>query len=821
MPAGACIRARLKAAVDDPANPIDRKFAEEIARRADLLEEQLLRQGADPNLAERRARVVAAQQARDGFDSERVRRLIGAAKQKTIRDALEKVPLKDRARAAQAMLVPDYRGRFRTWNLFHSVEYHRAQAHAMMEGFISAGRSKAAGFKQDKVLPEDVTKEILDGPGASGNQLARSVAQGVREMFEYFRVQMGNNGIAIRKIDNYFPQSHDSVSIREAGREEWVRFIAPLLDREKMADPDTGMPLAETRLTEILNDVWEDFNRGFADDIEPGRFAGQSLATRLQAERFFQFRDADSFIAYSKRFGRNNSFWDDVVGYSELMSRRLAEVELFGPSPVSTVRFVEDVLTRTERERTGRNVGKPATANTGLTFEDVFKEVTGRTNALSSSGREAFAMYSEGLRATILSATLGSAWFSSFVDFALAKVAADMSGLPFMRVMGRYTRLFRPGDPADQAEAIRAGLTAQGAISQSLAAQRVGGEIITNNFARTMTERVLRVGLLAPHTDALRWSVGREWLNFLTGLRGKVWDELPDPVRRGLKRVDMTEEDWNVIRNTPLYRDPQTGGEFLRHIDVARAGNKTAARKLFSFLNNEVEASVPAANPLARAIIRRGTERGTFAGELLRTGGLLKQFPVSIMLTQFARQAAVRAEQTNFSRGVYLANLAITTIMLGLIGETAFRLSTGTVPDFQNPRFIKDAAFRAGTVGLIGDFLWSDLNNQYRVTSMMFGPALGGTVPDFVKLTGGNAQQLFSGEDTDFGREATRFVQNNLPGGRLWFARLALEQLIFDEIQRMVDPDAEASFARQRQFIESELQGTALVSPGSALGLRE
>ena len=80
---------------------------------------------------------------------------------------------------------------------------------------------------------------------------------------------------------------------------------------------------------------------------------------------------------------------------------------------------------------------------------------------------------------------------------------------------------------------------------------------------------------------------------------------------------------------------------------------------------------------------------------------------------------------------------------------------------------------------------------------------------DFLNLTIGNVQDLATGEDTNFGREAVTFAQRYTPGSSAWYGRLALERLVWDNLKKMVDTKADASFrrfarARRREFDQKQ-----------------
>ena len=96
------------------------------------------------------------------------------------------------------------------------------------------------------------------------------------------------------------------------------------------------------------------------------------------------------------------------------------------------------------------------------------------------------------------------------------------------------------------------------------------------------------------------------------------------------------------------------------------------------------------------------------------------------------------------------------------------------------------------------------------------GPVLGTQLDQPARLTVGNLQELIKeGETKNLGREMIRFAELMTPGRSLWYARLATERLIFDEMQKMFDPGANAAFRRIERRALRERGQTFFSPPGS------
>ena len=368
------------------------------------------------------------------------------------------------------------------------------------------------------------------------------------------------------------------------------------------------------------------------------------------------------------------------------------------------------------------------------------------------------------------------------------------------------------------------GFTAQGWASRAIGAQRVLGEVTGSEWAQKVTDTVLRASLLSPWTEAGRWAFQTEMLGFISAQAGKAFRDLPDALRNSFQRHGLTPDDWNLIRSTPMWRDPETGASFIRAEDVASfaAGRERveAANKLQAAILVESKFAIVETTQRVRAFLTAGQPAGTFWGEVMRNSALFKGFPVTVLNLHMRRLMAQRGIT---SKAEYAAWLFLGTTVIGALGEQLSQVSKGRDPlNMEDPKFWAKSAMRGGGIGLFGDFLFAD-QNRYGggIVNSLAGPVLGSQVPAAIKLTLGNIQELFvEGETRNAGRELSRFIEANAPGRSLWYARLAFERLIFDELEAAIDPNAARSFRRIEQGARRDYGQRFWWRPGTTLPRR-
>ncbi len=226
---------------------------------------------------------------------------------------------------------------------FEDIENKRlailGQAHAKLDGLLHDFRKGAiTGDKRrhggrTKARLENVVKELFGEQ--SGDQSAKELASAVEDVFEDLRQRFNSAGGAIGKLDKYgLPQHHDAEALFNAGRDAWLQFISPLLDRDRMVSALTGHKLTDDELEEGLNLIWKRITtEGWVDREPTGQEVGKGALYNQHADhRFLHFKSADAWLRYQKSFGEGDPF-AAIMGHMATMSRDIAAMEILGPNP--------------------------------------------------------------------------------------------------------------------------------------------------------------------------------------------------------------------------------------------------------------------------------------------------------------------------------------------------------------------------------------------------------------------------------------------------------------------------------------------------------
>lgn len=225
-----------------------------------------------------------------------------------------------------------------------------------------------------------------------------------------------------------------------------------------------------------------------------------------------------------------------------------------------------------------------------------------------------------------------------------------------------------------------------------------------------------------------------------------------------------------------------------------------------------------------------GTERpGTITGEIRRSWAMFRSF--SLTATHlFAEEAALRGQKTVSPHAATAATLASHLVWLTIAGAAGIQLRELTKGNdtrpMDNPKFWGQALLQGGGVGILGDFLFAAEKRNGTDQLDAFGPG-GAAISDIYGATVGNVVEVGSDmaegasldeavNDARVGREMSGLIRNYTPFSTLWWTRATWHRAVADNVQRILDPEAEEDFERRRKRQERDFGTTSWWPQGAA-----
>jgi hypothetical protein len=702
-------------------------------------------------------------------------------------------------RAALALMDRDDFARYS--NVAARAKAVKAETHGMIDQLLAAQRKRVTGQLRDKAGEADMVRAAFGENVDSLN--AREIGKAVTDALEYQRRRFNAAGGHIGKLDNYgLPQSHSSRLVRAVPFAEWRDFITPKLAIGRMIDRDTGAPFTAAKLESVLRDVYEGIRTEGYDSRKPGGVGGKALFNRHAEERFLQFGSADDWMAYNERFGAAGPF-DSLMGHIERMSRDIAAMEVLGPNPDATIRFVQDELVASAQKLEGDQGKAIDAAKAGASrLGDLWDEYMGR-NQVPESRRLALGF--SAFRAVQTSAKLGGAILSATGDFAMSAYTRRFNGLSETALIGDYLKLFRPGSVEDQRAAIRMGAIADHWADTSAAMNRLTGEELTGEWSRRLADFTLRASGLSRHTMALRSAHAMQVVSMMTGESGKSWDRLHKDFRSMLDRYGIGAQAWDSIRKSEKVQD--RGAEWLMPRAIA---DQQLRNKVLEMIHSEVDFAVPTVDLRTRTTMNSIGKRGTWAGEIARSAFLFKSFGITVLATHGRRTLD---QQGAFNKLRYAASLTVLTTLAGALSIQLKELQKGRDPaPMRDKTFWAKAMAQGGGWGIFGDFVGASENRFGGGLSQTLAGPTAQTASNVADLTIGNGFRLARGEDTKFWDDTLKIMRQEVPVlSSLWYAKPVYDRMLLQTLDRMIDPDHDANVARLIR--KAEDQGTGYYLP--------
>lgn len=684
--------------------------------------------------------------------------------------------------------------------------------------FLQKHESKMAGFVQDiEGIPNVVRSMVGEDVGDAD---AKLLGGQLRSLYDELRTMYEQEGGIIGEIPNYFPQSHNPIRVREVSFAEWRDFILPKLDLGKMRDWDTGLSFdsdaARKRLEELMIDDYEAIKTNGLSEISKKFDRGETVRKpadvykRQQVSRFYHFKDADSFLEYNQRFGvGDEGLYDSIIAGVTTMTRDIGLMQKLGPKANSMARHMDAFME-----------AKGVTPNSRTFTNGMYDILSGR---LGEYGQfDLWYRFIDGTKA-LTRFYLGSAAISAISDTAFLRMALKMRGIPATRGMKRYFNGLNPASKADQRAMQRWVGISSSMNGNSLQAARFADDVATDggkvvqslNF---MSNAIIRASGLGRMTDQGRFAAMTATMGEFDELakRNVSWANLNPRVRETLERFDIRDRDYRLLKKAQSFVEPESGASFIRAQDilsiepfdgVSRKDILDLAAKYDDMVTNVGDVAVNEPNLRTKAMTTGAIFGNAKRGSGLRAiAGMLttfKSFPITVLNNFFLPQIRDAAQG---KRGVMM-DLATTFGMATLFGAMALQAKQviqGKTPrDMDDSKFWMAASMQGGGLGIFGDFLFDDYSRfGHSLAESLAGPVVS-TYSDVIRIVNGNYNRAMEeGKESKFLGDTFNVMKRFVPGATLWYARLPIERLMLDGIERAIDPE----FTKKRSRQEKNLQ---------------
>lgn len=688
------------------------------------------------------------------------------------------------------------------------------QAMGLLQEFLRDHSEDAFGRVRGRAQLADILRELHAED--SGNANAKAIAAAIELQRDRMRKLFNSLGGDIGKLDDHgVSHVHDAHRLREAGFDAWFEDIYGKLDWNRITSFKTGKPFVPAKGVKPFRDDAIDFLRPIYDDITtkgwhertPGFSVGAKALFNTRGEhRILHFKSADDWMAYNEAFGAQNGF-DAIISQFHGMARDIARMRAFGPNPKAglenALQVLEKAATLAPRNpKPSKPGGIRHALGRGLQPEELAQRkakrarvmmgiLSGELNQPSNAGMAALLGHTRNL---LTAAQLGSATLSMTTDVPSMRLAAKAIGLnrnsPIKLLFQNITAGMDPKVAKDL------GFIMDSWAQASATQARYTGDIWRPELTGRITNFVLKANGMTFLTDRERVAVAMAMGSDLADMAGKSFDQLPKNLQNFMQNRSITAADWDRLRDPAvIYTDP-TGGRhlnptwFREHSSLPPHEAEDLAIRFGALIEDHLEMSIPTFSLRGRAALIGDSKAGTVGGELLRSFGMYKGFSLSQLFNQVRRVREL--DGSLGTRAWYVATYITGATMYGALSLQLKEVAKGRDPrPMDDPKFWGAAMLQGGGVGIFGDFFNATTSRAGGGLAETLGGPVVGLGGDMLRAVNSNIARVGEGKDPLIGRDVANLARRYNPLATLWPTRVALDRIVWDRMQQLLDPEAE------------------------------
>ena len=644
----------------------------------------------------------------------------------------------------------------------------------------------------------DIKREILGVD--TGLQEAKVIAKILQKFQNDWRIRLNDLGANIGELRDWITrQHHDTDKMANASRHSkivgdnrfaWVEYIRERLDLART------FPEVSKRedIDRILGEVYDSLMS--SDHLKHGGtnsiYGTRNVANRLNASRVLHFKSADARHEYDLAFG-SPSLKESVLGVLTHSARNIGIMQDLGTNPRQTFEKVISLLRKkykTTNPKEARNLRFEE-------FKNEFYEIDGTVNGIANHTLAKVSMATRFFQST---GKLGFATVSSMGDLGQYMLTSRFQGRGMLYGLWEALgALFRTQD--------KQALEVLDITSNSI--------IATNGHKYGLRDETW--GALGKVQNTFfKWNSLNRWVSSLKSgmtvglarhygmLKGSQWKNLKLRERNLLTLYGIDEGKWDMLRSIETldvdgksYMTVEAIQSLSDESVVKYVGRKLSQREIKNwkrdlemtwrnFLVDQALHGTPEPDAAVRAFMNRGLQKGTPEGELIRFIMQFKAFPISIWKKIIGRELrSYGHDESKMNMIGGFASMVMLSTIFGYLAMSAKDMLKGRSPrDPEKIGTIMAAFHQGGGLGIYGDFLYGELQNEYG--GGIFETALGPTAADVKKVI--DLPFALAKDPKKAGKKLLQLAEGNIPFLNLYYTKAAYDYLIGYQMKEYLDP---------------------------------
>ena len=677
----------------------------------------------------------------------------------------------------------------------------------------------------DGKMDIEIMNEMLGIP--TGIKDAKNLAKVLKEFQADLRLRLNDLGANIGELDDWITKmSHDTQKMGRAdigsrliadNRYAWREYIKSRLDLKRtfrnVNDPK--------KIDEILDSIFNSLMSGDhtkyngADSV----YGTKNVTNRLNAARVLHFKNVQARQEYNIKFGEP-SLKESIFSVLATSSRNIALMQELGTNPRNTLDKVLSLLKKKYKESDPKMVSQL----NFKTFKNQFAELDGSINGIAN---DLLARAGMVVRSTGNMARLGSASISSFGDLAQYMGTTSFQGRGLLTgLFEAMSGLFRANDTAAM-EVLQ--ITSNSVAATAFRGNIYGAADDTWGRMGRLQNTFFKFNGMNGWIASLKSSMALGLSRHYGMLADTKLSDLSIREQNFLTLYGIDEGKWNMLRSIKTlavdnkrYLTAESIDDISNNSIIKYVGRKLSEREIRNFkadlqltwknvLSDQGKHGSPEPDAAVRAITNQGLEKGTPMGETIRFIMQFKSFPISMWKKIIGRELySYGPNESSLAKLGGLSTILLLGTFFGYLAMSTKDMLRGRSPrDPKNKNTILQAFAQGGGAGIYGDFLISEIQNEYG--NGIFETALGPTASDLKKLLD---MVSTMNEPKKAGKKFFELVEGHTPFLNLYYTKAAYDYLIGYQVKEMLDP---GYFERMKQKHEEKRGQSYYLKPGSLI----
>ena len=644
----------------------------------------------------------------------------------------------------------------------------------------------------------EIMREMIGEP--TGIKNAKEIARVLKASQNSWRLRLNDLGANIGLLDDWITRTtHDTDKMANASKDSrlladnrlaWVEYIQTKLNLKRTFS-DVNDPV---EINKILSSIYDSLMTG--DHLKYGGtnsiYGTRNVTNRLNSSRVLHFKSLEARQEYNIKFGEP-SLQTSVFNVLTSSAKNIVIMQELGTNPQDTFNKILALLKK-------RYKNSDYTVVRDLNFENFrgeFAQIDGSANAI---GGQTLAKIGMVVRSTGDMARLGGTVITSFGDLAPYMASSNFQGRGLLTGLGEALNGLAGGSN-------RAAMEALEVVSKSVVVANRGNVFGdgADSFGAmgNLRNKFFKWNGLNGWIASLKSSMALGVSRFYGALIDTKFFDLQKRERNFLTLYGIDEGKWDMLRSIKTlaaddkrYITAEGAKDIPDSVVNKYVGRKLSARELRNFkndleltwrnvLNDQGTHGTPEPDTQIRAITNMGTIKGTAMGEVNRFVMQYKNFAVSLYKKILRREMdSYGPDESKLIGATMIASTLMLGTIFGYIVLSVKDMLSGRSPrDPKKISVLMQAFVQGGGGGIYGDFLMSEVQNQYG--NGVFETALGPTASDIKKFID---MVKTMNEPKKAGKKFLQLAEGHTPFINLYYTKAAYDYLIGYQIKEYLDP---------------------------------